>query len=109
MHMKKRRTGGKKKRRSMYDSDLSSESDDDLATYDYSSVPKRQSRRQRGLAPEFSEGSNDLYDSAVCVTRLHCCTCPEARESGLLTLYQIRTRCLNSVLNWEVHTSELRK
>ena len=44
MHMKKRRTGGKKKRRSMYDSDLSSESDDDLATYDYSSVPKRQSR-----------------------------------------------------------------
>ena len=79
MHMKKRRTGGKKKRRSMYDSDLSSESDDDLATYDYSSVPKRQSRRQRGLAPEFSEGSNDLYDSAVshgCIVAL-----PQRREN----------------------------
>lgn len=49
----------------MYDSDSLSDSDDDISALDFSSMPKRQSRRQRGLAPEFSDASNDLYDSLV--------------------------------------------
>ncbi|KAK8821015.1 hypothetical protein WA556_005327, partial [Blastocystis sp. ATCC 50177/Nand II] len=61
MSAKKRRVGGRRKRRSMYDSDSLSDSDDDISALDFSSMPKRQSRRQRGLAPEFSDASNDLY------------------------------------------------
>lgn len=65
MSAKKRKTGGKRRRRSLYDSDSLSDTDDDISSLDFSSMPKRQSRRQRGLAPEFSDGSNELYDSLV--------------------------------------------
>lgn len=55
----KRRNVSSRKRRYISDIDLTDTSDDE--NFDFSSLPKRRSRRQRGLDPELTEMYSDSY------------------------------------------------
>lgn len=52
----------RKRRKYTYSDDLDDSTDDDVFNFDFSNMPKRQSRRQRGLDPDFVDPDLDFHD-----------------------------------------------
>lgn len=80
INSKRRRVGNRRRKHYNYSDDELSDSTEEDMELDFSNMPKRQSRRQRGLAPEYELTEMAANDFWMCLLRIKR---TEGRESGV--------------------------